>query len=132
MTGIKIFIAVLGTIVCGFFGGFDQTLYALFVFLILDYVTGFLAAIYTKTVNSTTGLKGIIKKVMQLILVGLAATLDGVMGLSDPYFRTTVIYFLLANEGISILENLARTNVPIPTFLKSVLEQIRVKGEETK
>jgi toxin secretion/phage lysis holin len=69
---------------------------------------------------------------MRLILVGVAATLDGVMGLADPYFRTAVIYFLLANEGISILENLARTGIPIPSFLKTILEQLKDKEASTK
>jgi toxin secretion/phage lysis holin len=132
MTGVKIFIAGLGTLAASFLGGFDQALYALFIFLVLDYVTGVLAAIYTKTLSSSTGLNGIIKKVMQLILVGVAATLDSVMGLSDPYFRTAVIYFLLANEGISILENLARSDIPIPVFLKNILEQLKNKEGVTK
>ena len=129
MTGVKFFLAGLGTLASAFFGGFDEALYALLVFLVLDYVTGVLAAIYTKTLNSSTGLNGIIKKVMQLILVGVAATLDGVMGISDPYFRTAVIYFLLANEGISILENMARMEIPIPAFLKNILEQLRDKDK---
>lgn len=125
MNEIKMAVAAVGTFLSYFFGGFDSIFIALVIFLMIDYMTGVLAAFGTKTLNSSIGLQGIIKKVMQLFLVGVASILDGITGLPDPYVRTAVIYFLLANEGISILENVARAGVPVPGFLLNVLQQIR-------
>lgn len=125
---IKIMMASVLTFVTGFLGGFDNLLYALLVLVIVDYATGILAALYTRSVSSYVGLRGIIKKLMLILLVGVAATLDGVMGLSDPWIRTAVISFILMNEGISIIENMARAGVPVPDFLKNVLAQVGQKS----
>jgi len=127
VTGIKVTIGILGTAATAFFGGFDKLLYALVMFLVIDYFTGVAAAYYTKTWNSNTGTKGIVKKVMFLVLVGLAATMDSISGAPEPYFRTMIIWFLLGNEGISILENLGHMEVPIPSFLKTALEQLQTR-----
>lgn len=127
MTVVKTFFAFAATVITGFLGGFDSLLYALVVFIVVDYVSGVLAAIVTHALNSDVGLRGIAKKVLLLILVGVAATLDGVTGLADPWIRTAVIWFLLANEGFSILENVARAGVPVPAVLTRILEQMRDK-----
>lgn len=122
---LKSVFVVMATFCTKFWGGFDSLLYAMIMFVVVDYITGVLAAIYNKTLNSYTGFRGIIKKILLLCLVGVAATLDSVMGLSEPWVRTAVIYFLLANEGVSILENVARAGIPIPNILIKVLEQIK-------
>lgn len=127
MTVVKTFFAFAATVITGFLGGFDSLLYALVVFIVVDYVSGVLAAIVTHALNCDVGLRGIAKKVLLLILVGVAATLDGVTGLADPWIRTAVIWFLLANEGFSILENVARAGVPVPAVLTRILEQMRDK-----
>jgi toxin secretion/phage lysis holin len=128
----KIAFAGIGTALSYFFGGFDKALIALIIFLCVDYITGILAAVYTKELNSSTGLQGIIKKVMQLFLVGVAAIIDSLTGLTEPYLRTSIVYFLIANEGISILENIARSGVKVPQFLKVVLEQIKNKEDKNE
>lgn len=134
MTEIKLFLAVVGTILSGFIGGFDQLIITLIVFVTVDYITGILAAIYRKSktgeggLNSAIGLQGIIKKVMQLFLVGVVSLLDTLTGFPEPYIRTAVIYFLLANEGISILENVAACGVPVPPFVLKTLDSLKERG----
>lgn len=136
MTEIKLFLAAVGTGISTFVGGFDILMTALICFLIGDYITGVLAAIYKKSktgeggLNSSIGLQGIIKKVMQLFIVGMAALLDQVVGLSEPYIKTAVIYFLIANEGISILENAAAAGAPVPSFLTNILNQLKERGDK--
>lgn len=125
--GFKAVFAVVLTVITDFFGGFDKLFTTLIMFIIADYITGILAATYKKELSSEIGLKGIIKKVMQLFIVGVAANLDSIAGLSDPYIRTTVIYFLMANEGISILENAAAAGAPVPGFLLKILAQLKEK-----
>lgn len=126
-TSVKAGFAGVMTVISGFVGGFDSLLYYLVIFLVVDYITGVLVAVTKKQLSSELGLKGIIKKVMQLFLVGIAATLDNILSTPDPYIRSAVIYFLLANEGISILENVAAAGVPVPGFLLKLLEQIKEK-----
>jgi toxin secretion/phage lysis holin len=136
LTEIKLFFAAAATGITGFIGGFDSLMLALVCLLIIDYITGVLAAIYKKSktgeggLNSGIGLQGIIKKVMQLFLVGVAVLLDNVTGLSEPYIKSAVIYFLMANEGISILENVAAAGVPVPSFLTTVLDGLKEKGDK--
>lgn len=125
MTGFKIGIAGFFTVITGFLGGWDLVLKALFIFIVLDYITGFLAASVKKKVSSSVGFIGITRKCCILILVAVGVVLDGVLGLSDPWIRTGIIYFYLMNEGISILENLALVGVPVPPFVKNILMQLR-------
>jgi len=127
---LKLLFASIATALSYFFGGFDSALLALIIFLCVDYITGVLAAVSAKELNSSTGLQGIIKKVMQLFLVGVAAIVDSLAGLGEPYLRTSIVYFLLANEGVSILENIARAGVPVPNFLLVVLQQMRGKADK--
>ena len=128
-TVLKGFFAAIATGITAIFGGFDTLLYYLFIFLVADYITGLLCAVYRKEVSSSIGLNGIIKKVMQLFLVVVASVVDNVGGMTQPIFRTLVIYFLLANEGISILENVAGAGVPVPDFLREALTKIKNKQE---
>lgn len=126
---LKIGFSVAATCLTSFLGDFDKLLQYLVTLIIVDYITGVLVAIVKKSLSSEVGLKGIVKKVMQLMLVGVATILDNVSGTNDPYVRSTVIYFLIANEGISILENAAAVGIPVPTFLSGILEKL--KGEIT-
>ena len=126
----KIIFAALATGAAHFLGGFDNVLTAFIVFLCLDYMTGVMAAVVTKELNSSAGLAGIIKKVMQICLVGVAVIMDDLTGTPNPYFRSAILFYLISNEGISILENVSRAGVPIPDFLKTALQQI--KGREGK
>lgn len=122
---------VLGTICSFCFGGIDVFLTTLVTMLIIDYITGITAAYMNNELNSQIGFKGIIKKVLRLIIVAAAVQVDNVTG-SHGYIRNTVILFFIANEGISILENAGKCGVPIPKKFLEVLEQLQEKNNETE
>lgn len=113
------------------FLGWDDALEALCVFMILDYVTGVLAAYISPALrlNSSRGLKGICKKIMILLLVVLAHELERASGV--PAVQSVVVWFFIGNEGLSIIENAAKAGVPIPNKLRETLEQLssEKKGE---
>ena len=96
--------------------------------IIIDYLTGVLSAIYNKKVNSKISFKGIIKKVSYLFIIALSVIIDNVLGQTGT-IRTLVIYFFVANDGISILENVAEMGVPLPQKLVDTLEQLKKKGD---
>lgn len=114
---------VLTTVVY-FLGGLDIALKTLLVFMLLDYVTGICKAIVNKKINSIIGVKGIIKKIGYLIIVALAVRLDVITG-GTGALRTLVIYFFVANEGISILENWGSIGLPLPKKVMETLEQLK-------
>lgn len=109
-------------------GGFDIALQSLIIVIVIDYLTGIASAVYNKKLNSKTGLKGIIKKFCYLLVVALSVVIDNLTGQSG-IIRTLVIYFFVANDGISIIENMAEMNVKLPKKLIDSLDQIRKKGE---
>lgn len=114
----------LATALVYFLGGWDIALQTLLIVIILDYLTGICKAIYNKKINSSVGLKGIMKKVGYLIIVAVAVILDNVTG-NTGAIRTLVIYFFVANEGISILENWGGMGLPLPQKLTETLEQLK-------
>lgn len=122
--------AVTGGVFGWLFGGFDGFLYALIVFVIVDYVTGVSVAIMEKKLSSETGFKGIFKKLMIFCLVAVGNIIDVHIIKGGSILRNAVIFFYLSNEGISILENVARTGLPIPEKLKDVLEQLREEHDK--
>ena len=122
--------AALGGALGAVMGGFDGFLYALVVFVVVDYVTGLMAAAVEKKLSSEVGFKGIFKKVVIFSLVVVGHIVDMHIIGEGSVLRTAVIFFYLSNEGISILENAARTGLPIPGKLKAVLEQLREEKEE--
>ena len=121
---------VLGTICSFCFGDVDVFLTTLVTMLVIDYITGLAAAYMNNELNSRIGFKGIIKKVLRLIIVAAAVQVDRVTG-AHGYIRNTVILFFIANEGISILENSGKCGVPIPKKFLEVLEQLQEKNNET-
>lgn len=110
-------------------GGIDIAMKSLLIVIVIDYITGVISAIYNKKLNSTIGLKGILKKFSYLIIVSLSVILDRIVG-DTGAIRTIVIYFFVANDGISIVENIGKMGVPLPKKLTEVLEQLRNKGDE--
>lgn len=110
-------------------GGIDIAMKSLLIVIVIDYITGVMSAIYNKKLNSTIGLKGILKKFSYLIIVSLSVILDRIVG-DTGAIRTLVIYFFVANDGISIVENIVKMGVPLPKKLTEVLEQLRNKGDE--
>ena len=111
-------------------GGWDGFLYALVVFVITDYLTGLMAAAVEKKLSSEIGFKGIFRKVLIFMLVGIGHILDTKVIGDGSVLRTAVIFFYISNEGISIIENAGRIGLPIPEKLKAVLDQLKTKGDE--
>ena len=108
-----------------FLGGWDGLLYALIAFVAIDYVTGVMCAISNHTLSSEVGFKGICRKVLIFLLVGIGSILDAHVIGSGSVLRTAVIFFYISNEGVSILENAARLGLPVPEKIKVVLEQLQ-------
>ena len=112
-----------------FLGGYDGLLYALVVFMVVDYVTGVMCAINDKKLSSSVGFRGICRKVLILMLVGLANILDVTVIGTGAILRTAVIFFYLSNEGVSLLENAGHLGLPIPEKLKEILAQLHDRAE---
>ena len=121
-------ISVILTTFIYLLGGFDVALQSLLIVIVIDYLTGISSAIYNKELSSKVGLKGIIKKFSYLLIVALSVVIDNIMGHSG-LIRTLVIYFFVSNDGISIIENMAKMNVKLPEKLIEVLKQINDKGD---
>lgn len=112
-----------------FLGGMDGLLMALLAFMGIDYVTGLLCAVADKSLSSAIGFRGICKKVLILLLVGAAHTLDRhVLGTGEAV-RGAVIAFYISNEGVSLLENAAHLGLPVPDKLREVLKQLHDRQE---
>ncbi len=120
-------ISVILTFLIYFLGGLDIALKSLLIVIVIDYATGILSAIYNKQINSKVGFKGILKKFSYLLIIVLSVIVDNILGQSGT-IRTLVIYFFVANDGISILENVAEMNIPLPPKLLEILEQLK-KGD---
>lgn len=113
-----------------YLGGCDGLLYALIAFVIVDYLTGVMCAIADKKLSSNVGFKGICRKVLIFLLVGIANIIDIQVIGQEGILRTAVIFFYLSNEGVSLLENAGHLGLPIPTQLKDVLEQLHKRSEK--
>lgn len=111
-----------------FLGGFDDLLYILLIFMAVDYLTGVICAISERKLSSEIGFKGIMRKVLILILGGIAHALDVYLLKNGSAIRTTTMFFYVSNEGISLLENAARLGLPVPEKLKDVLKQLHGKN----
>lgn len=130
--------AAIGGAVASFFGGWDSFLIAMIVFMVIDYATGLAVGIANKShktenggLDSRVGWKGLIKKATVLLVIGMATVLDNVVG-TDHMIRSAAVFFYIANEGLSILENVAVLGVPMPKIIGSVLEQMQEQKTEKK
>lgn len=126
--GILIILSNIATVFIYLFGGIDIALQCLLIAIVLDYISGVIKAYISKTLSSSIGLKGILKKVGILVIVMLAVLVDRVT-LNNGGIRTLVIYYFVANEGLSILENLAVAGLPIPKKLKDSLKVIKKENK---
>ena len=129
-TGIQIAFSAIGGFIGWFLGRFDGFLYALIAFAVIDYITGVMCAISDKRLSSEVGFKGICRKVLIFVLVGIGNLVDVYVLGEAGVLRTAVIFFYLSNEGVSLLENSAHLGLPIPQKLKSVLEQLHNRNEK--
>ena len=127
---IQFIFAALGGWLGWFLGGCDGLLYALIAFVVVDYITGVMCAVVDKKLSSEVGFKGIFKKILIFLLVGIANLLDvNIIG-NGSVLRTAAIFFYLSNEGVSLLENATHVGLPVPEKLKSVLQQLHDRAEE--
>ena len=127
---IQFMFAAIGGWLGYFLGGCDGLLYALIAFVAIDYLTGVMCAINDKTLSSEVGFKGICRKVLIFLMVGIANILDlNVIG-TGSVLRTAVIFFYISNEGVSLLENASHLGLPVPQKIKAVLEQLHDRAED--
>ncbi len=125
---IKRILLVIGGAITTILGGWDMLLKTLVFLVITDYILGVLAAGINEEINSNVGFKGIFKKVILFVPVGVAYALDQVLG--SEVLRNMAIWFYIGNEGISITENLGKAGVPIPKFMREILVQLKDKSNK--
>ena len=113
-----------------FLGGCDGLMYALIAFVVIDYITGVMCAIIDRKLSSAVGFKGIFRKVLIFLLVGIANIIDVQVIGTGAVLRTAVIFFYISNEGVSLLENAGHLGLPIPEKIKTVLEQLHDRAEK--
>ena len=121
---IQAAVTVIGGWMGYFLGSLDGLMIALVIFVVLDYVTGIMCAIADKKLSSSVGFKGICRKVLIFLLVGVAHIVDLHVVGSGSVLRGAVVCFYLSNEGVSMLENAAHLGLPVPEKLKVILEQL--------
>jgi toxin secretion/phage lysis holin len=125
----KILIAGISTVGSFLFGGWPALLQVLLMFIVIDYVTGLIAAAYSGKLSSRVGFKGIAKKIIMIAMVAVAYGIDLVLG-GSSFFRDAVIYFYIINELISILENAGKVGLPLPNVLKEAIDVLKRKGNK--
>lgn len=131
ITKTHLLVAAIGTYISHALGGWDMAVEFLVTFMVIDYITGFLAAAKNKQLNSDIMFWGGIRKGATLVVIAIAVMLDGLIGNEAPVFRTMAVYYYISREGLSAVENLGKLGIPLPTFLKSTLTQLN-KDEEKK
>ncbi len=122
---LQLILTAIGGYIGYFLGGFDGLIYALVAFVVIDYITGLMAAVIEKKLSSDIGFRGIFKKVLIFTLVGIGHIIDFHLIEKGSAVRTAVIFFYLSNEGLSIMENTAKVGLPIPEKLKTVFTELR-------
>ena len=129
---IQLIFSAVGGWLGYFLGGCDGLLYALIAFVVIDYLTGVMCAIINRELSSAVGFKGIFRKVLIFLLVGIANIIDVQVIGTGAVLRTAVIFFYISNEGVSLLENAGHLGLPIPEKIKTVLEQLHDRAENGK
>ncbi len=122
---LQLILTAIGGYIGYFLGGFDGLIYALVAFVVIDYITGLMAAVIEKRLSSGIGFRGIFKKVLIFTLVGIGHIIDFHLIEKGSAVRTAVIFFYLSNEGLSIMENAAKVGLPIPEKLQIVFTELR-------
>ncbi len=125
---ISSILAVIGTALNWWLGGWDQMIQALVAFMAVDFVLGFLAAAKAGSLDSNVMFWGGVNKLLVLMFVGVGVILDRLTGLATPTIRTAVIWFYIGREGLSITENYGKLGLPLPEAIKAALEQISKKS----
>lgn len=126
---LQLIFATIGGYLGYFLGGFDGFMYALLIFMVIDYITGVMVAILEGRLSSAIGFRGLFKKILILIMVGIGNIIDINVLNNGNAIRTAVIFFYMSNEGISIIENSVKIGLPVPKKLTEILEQINKESE---
>ena len=113
------------------YGDMNGLLIALFVCIVLDYVTGLLKGGITHNLSSEIGFKGILKKILILVIVAMAHVIDNTVG-SGETWRNIAIVFYICNEGLSIIENAVDCGLPVPNKIKDMLKSMEKETEESE
>ena len=121
---IQIAITAIGGWLGYFLGGMDGLLIALLVLMVLDYISGIMCAIADKNLSSAIGFRGICKKVLILMLVGVANIVDVHVVGTGSALRGAVVCFYMSNEALSLFENAAHLGLPVPDKLREILSQL--------
>ena len=126
---IQTALVVVGAALGYFVAGLDGFMIVLIVFMVIDYITGVMCAIHDKSVSSKAGFTGICKKILILVMIGMANLLDTYVIQTGSMLRTVSLFFYISNEGISVLENMCRLGLRVPKKVRDVLEQLHDKSE---
>jgi len=127
---IQLVFTAIGGGIGWFLGGWDGFLYALVAFVVIDYITGLMCAALDKKLSSEVGFKGIMRKVLIFVMVGIGHIIDTRILGDGSVLRTAVIFFYCSNEGLSVLENATHIGLPVPNKLKEVLEQLHDRDDK--
>jgi toxin secretion/phage lysis holin len=128
--GIPAIFSAIGTTITAWLGGWDMLIQMLVFFIVLDYITGILSGIKNKNLSSDVMYWGGIRKGITLVVIMIAVMFDIMLNNSEPVFRTIAIYFYIGREGLSIIENMAKLGVPLPSFIKQTINQIAKAGKK--
>lgn len=124
-------LTALGTaIVTTLLGGWDVALEIMIIVMVIDYITGFFSAFMTKTLKSSTGYEGIMKKGTMFLIVILASQVDRLTNSTGAIFRTCTAFFFIANESLSIFENAQEIGVEFPAFLQNFIRRLKHTNNE--
>lgn len=126
---IKYASAGIGAVISFVFGGWSTLLSILLAFVAFDYISGIIASATEGKLSSKIGFKAIPKKVMIFVMVAMGNLVDQALGGDNHIFRDGVIFFYLANELLSIIENAGRAGLPIPEQIKNAVDILKGKGE---
>lgn len=127
---LRIAAAGIGGIVTYIWGPWDALIIALVAMVVIDYITGVIKAAVQGKLSSLVGFKGLLKKVAIFLLVAVGVMVDRVIPATNEAVRSAVIFFYIANEGLSILENAGELGLPLPAALKKSLEKMQDKEEK--
>jgi len=122
--------AVVGAGITYLFGGWDAVLRVLALFMTIDYITGIMKGINDNRLSSEIGSKGLVRKATIFIVIILAHQIDSIVINKPPLFKTMACYFYISNEGLSIIENLAVLQVPLPSFIINALKKIKEENDK--
>ena len=122
-------VAGISTICTWIFGGWDMALYILILFMVIDYITGVIKSYLTKELSSIIGFNGLVRKTTIFLVLFVAVGVDRILNNDNWIFRTLTCYFFVANEGISIIENVSVIGIPVPKKLIEALKQLKGEGE---